>query len=52
MQDIADYLCRTTRTLHLQLKQEQTSWRKVRDEVRLSIAEELLLKPMKLDEIG
>jgi AraC-like DNA-binding protein len=52
MQDIADYLSRTTRTLHRQLKQEQTSWRQVRDEVRIGIAEELLLNPMKLDEIA
>jgi AraC-like DNA-binding protein len=52
MQDIADYLFRTTRTLHRQLKQEQTSWRQVRDEVRIGIAEELLAKPMKLDEIA
>ena len=52
MQDIADYLSRTTRTLHRQLKQEQTSWRQVRDDVRIGIAEELLLKPMQLDEIA
>jgi AraC-like DNA-binding protein len=52
MKDIADYLSRTTRTLHRQLKQEQTSWRQVRDEVRIGIAVELLSKPMKLDEIA
>lgn len=52
MQDIANHLARTTRTLHRQLKQEQTSWRKVRDEVRMGIAEELLLKPLKLEEIA
>ncbi len=52
MQDIANYLSRTTRTLHRQLKQEQTSWRQVRDEVRMGVAEELLSKPMKLDEIA
>jgi AraC-like DNA-binding protein len=52
MQDIADYLSRTTRTLHRQLEQEQTSWRQVRDEVRIGIAEELLSSPMKLDEIA
>jgi len=52
MQDIANYLSRTTRTLHRQLKQEQTSWRQVRDEVRIGVAEELLSKPMKLDEIA
>jgi AraC-like DNA-binding protein len=55
-QDIAHYLSRTTRTLHRQLKQEQeqeqTSWRQVRDEVCKGIAEELLSKPMKLDEIA
>jgi len=52
MEDIAHHLARTTRTLHRQLKQEQTSWRQVRDEVRIGIAEELLSKPMKLDEIA
>jgi AraC-like DNA-binding protein len=52
MQDIADYLFRTTRTLHRQLKQEQTSWRQVRDNVRIGIAEELLSTPMQLDEIA
>jgi AraC-like DNA-binding protein len=52
MQDIANHLARTTRTLHRQLKQEQTSWRQVRDDVRIRIAEELLLKPMQLDKIA
>ena len=52
MQDIADHLFRTTRTLHRQLKQEQTSWRQVRDNVRIGIAEELLSTPMQLDEIA
>jgi AraC-like DNA-binding protein len=52
MEDIAMHLARTTRTLHRQLKQEQTSWRQVRDDVRIGIAEELLLKPMQLDEIA
>jgi AraC-like DNA-binding protein len=52
MEDIAQYLARTTRTLHRQLKLEQTSWRQVRDDVRFGIAEELLLKPMQLDEIA
>jgi AraC-like DNA-binding protein len=52
MQDIADYLSRTTRTLHRQLKQEQTTWRQVRDEVRIGIAEELLSKSMKIEDIA
>ncbi|MBB1389253.1 AraC family transcriptional regulator ligand-binding domain-containing protein [Shewanella sp. SG44-6] len=52
MEDIAQHLARTTRTLHRQLKLEQTSWRQVRDDVRFGIAEELLLKPMQLDEIA
>ncbi|GIU50547.1 transcriptional regulator [Shewanella sp. KT0246] len=52
MADIADYLSRTTRTLHRQLKSEQTSWRQVRDNVRFGIAEELLLKPIPLEEIA
>lgn len=52
MEDIAKHLARTTRTLHRQLKQEQTSWRQVRDDVRFGIAEALLLTPMQLDEIA
>lgn len=52
MEDIAKSLARTTRTLHRQLKEEGTSWRQVRDDVRIGIAEELLLKPMQLDEIA
>lgn len=52
MQDIANNLARTTRTLHRQLKREQTSWRQIRDDVRTGIAEELLLSPMQLDEIA
>ncbi len=52
MEDIAHYLARTTRTLHRQLKQEQTSWRQVRDDVRIGIAEELLLKPIQLEDIA
>jgi AraC-like DNA-binding protein len=52
MEDVANHLCRTTRTLHRQLKSEQTNWRKVRDELRFGIAEELLLKPIQLDEIA
>ena len=39
MEDIAQHLARTTRTLHRQLKLEQTSWRQVRDDVRFGIAE-------------
>ncbi|QDE32745.1 AraC family transcriptional regulator [Shewanella polaris] len=52
MEDIAHHLARTTRTLHRQLKLEQTSWRQVRDDVRFGIAEALLLTPMQLDEIA
>ena len=52
MENIAKHMARTTRTLHRQLKQEGTTWREVRDNVRMGIAEELLLKPMKLDEIA
>jgi len=52
MQDVADYLSRTTRTLHRQLKHEQTGWRQVHDNVRIGMAEELLSNPMKLDEIA
>jgi AraC-like DNA-binding protein len=52
MQVVADYLARTIRTLHRQLTLEHTSWRRVRDDVRIGIAEELLLSPMQLDEIA
>ena len=52
MKDIAQYLTRTTRTLHRQLKKEQTSWRQVRDDVRIGIAEELLLQPIHLEEVA
>ncbi|MFT7109743.1 MAG: AraC-like DNA-binding protein [Psychrobacter glaciei] len=52
MNDIAKHLACSTRTLHRQLKQEHSSWRQIRDDVRTGIAEELLLKPMQLDEIA
>jgi AraC-like DNA-binding protein len=52
MDEIAQAMARTTRTLHRQLKLEGTSWRSVRDDVRMGIAEALLLKPMQLDEIA
>ncbi len=52
MEDIAKYMARTSRTLHRQLKHEGTTWRQVRDDVRMGIAEELLLKPMQLNEIA
>lgn len=52
MEEIAKYMARTSRTLHRQLKQEGTTWRQVRDDVRMGIAEELLLKPLRLDEIA
>jgi AraC-like DNA-binding protein len=52
MDAIAKHLACSTRTLHRKLKLEQTSWRQVRDDVRIGIAEEMLLKPMQLDEIA
>lgn len=52
MEDIANYMARTTRTLHRQLKDEQTTWREVRDQVRMGLAEALLLKPLQLEEIA
>ena len=52
MQDVANHMARTTRTLHRQLKEESTTWREVRDQVRMGIAEALLLKPLQLDEIA
>ena len=52
MQEVANHMARTTRTLHRQLKDEQTTWREVRDQVRMGIAEALLLTPLQLDEIA
>ena len=52
MDDVAKAMARTARTLHRQLKLEGTSWRNVRDDVRIGIAEALLMKPMQLDEIA
>lgn len=52
MEDVAHYMARTTRTLHRQLKKEGISWRQVRDDVRMGLAEALLLKPMQLSEIA
>ena len=52
MEEVAQSMARTTRTLHRQLKQEGTTWRQVRDDVRMGIAEELLIKPMQLEEIA
>jgi len=52
MENIANLLARTTRTLHRQLKEEGTTWRQLRDDVRTGLAEELLAQPMQLDEIA
>lgn len=52
MEEIATTLARSSRTLHRQLKQEGTSWRAVRDQVRMGLAEELLAQPIQLDEIA
>jgi len=52
MGSTADLLARTTRTLHRQLKEEGTTWRQLRDDVRTGLAEELLAQPMQLDEIA
>jgi len=52
MESIANVLARTTRTLHRQLKEEGTTWRQLRDNVRTGLAEELLAQPIQLDEIA
>jgi len=52
MEQVAAKLARTSRTLHRQLKQEGTSWREVRDQVRMGLAEELLAQPIQLEEIA
>jgi AraC-like DNA-binding protein len=49
---VAKRMARTERTLHRQLKEEATTWRKVRDDVRIGLAEELLQQPLLLDEIA
>jgi len=49
---VAQRMARTERTLHRQLKEESTTWRKVRDNVRIGLAEELLQQPLLLDEIA
>ena len=52
MANMADLLARTTRTLHRQLKEEGTTWRRLRDDLRTGLAEELLAQPIQLDEIA
>lgn len=52
MEQVSEKLARTSRTLHRQLKQEGTSWREVRDQVRMGLAEELLSQPIQLEEIA
>lgn len=52
MEDVANSLTRTSRTLHRQLKEEGTSWRQIRDDMLVSISESLLLEPIQLDEVA
>lgn len=52
MDEVCRHLARSSRTLHRQLKEEGTSWREVRDDVRMGLAEELLIQPLQLDEIA
>lgn len=52
MEEVCQHLARTSRTLHRQLKDEGTSWRQLRDDVRMGLAEELLAQPIQLDEIA
>lgn len=52
MEDVTSILARTSRTLHRQLKEEGTSWRRIRDDVRMGLAEKLLTQPIQLDEIS
>lgn len=52
MDSVASELARTSRTLHRQLKEEGTSWRRVRDDVRLGLAEEYLKQNIAMEEIA
>lgn len=52
MEYIAKSMARSERTLHRQLSDEGTSWRQVRDDVRMGLAEELLMQPLTLSEIA
>ncbi|QIZ84323.1 AraC family transcriptional regulator [Bermanella marisrubri] len=52
MEQVASSMARTTRTLHRQLKEEGMSWRLVRDEVRMGMAEALLANSISFDEIA
>jgi len=50
---VASELALTTRTLHRQLKDEGTSWRQLRDEVRFTMAQQWLATGnIQLDEIA
>ena len=51
--DVADRLAMTTRTLHRKLQHENTTFRKLRDEVQISKAKSLLLqKSLPIAEIS
>lgn len=52
MEEVASNLARTSRTLHRQLKDEGSSWRNVRDEVKLKLAQEYLKQAYPMDEIA
>lgn len=52
MEAVSNNLARTSRTLHRQLKEENSSWRKVRDEVKLGLAEDYLKQAYPMDEIA
>lgn len=53
MEAIAETLCMTTRTLRRKLDQEQTSYRELVEEVRQTLAQEMLKKAgMKMEEVA
>ena len=52
MEQVAQTMARTSRTLHRQLKSEGNSWRQVMDEVRMGLAEEYLKQPFSLEQIA
>ena len=52
MEQVAEALARTSRTLHRQLKAEGSSWRRVMDEVRMGLAEEYLKQPFSQEQIA
>ena len=49
MEQVASSMARTSRTLHRQLHNEGSSWRQVRDDVRLGLAEAFLKQALSIE---